>query len=99
MTFDPHPMKVLAPEKELRILTTFEEKAKLITDLGIDVLLCINFNRAFANLLPDEFVENILVKKIKVKEIEPERHKDKIMVSIFGRATPVELDFVQVTKL
>jgi riboflavin kinase/FMN adenylyltransferase len=69
MTFDPHPMKVLAPEKELRILTTFDEKAKLISDLGIDVLLCITFNKAFANLLPDEFIENILVKKIKVKEV------------------------------
>ncbi len=69
ITFEPHPMKVLAPERELRILTTFEEKAKLIKDLGIDVLLCIHFNRAFANLLPDEFIEDVLVKKIHAEEI------------------------------
>jgi riboflavin kinase/FMN adenylyltransferase len=69
MTFEPHPMKVLAPERELRILTPFEEKAKLIEDLGIDVLLCITFNREFANLLPDEFVENVLVKNIRAKEV------------------------------
>jgi riboflavin kinase/FMN adenylyltransferase len=69
MTFEPHPMKVLAPERELRILTTFEEKAKLIADLGIDVLLCIQFNRAFANLLPDEFIEDVLVRKIQAQEV------------------------------
>ena len=69
LTFDPHPMKILAPDRELRILTPFDEKAKLIEDLGIDVLLCIQFNRAFANLLPDEFIEDVLVKKIHAEEI------------------------------
>ncbi|OGW37559.1 MAG: riboflavin biosynthesis protein RibF [Nitrospirae bacterium RBG_13_39_12] len=69
ITFEPHPMKVLAPERELRILTTFEEKAKLIADTGINVLLCVNFNRKFANLLPDEFIEDVLVKKIRAREI------------------------------
>jgi riboflavin kinase/FMN adenylyltransferase len=69
MTFEPHPMKVLAPDREIRILTPFDEKAKLIADLRIDVLLCINFNRAFANLLPDEFIGDVLVKKIHVKEV------------------------------
>lgn len=34
-----------------------------------------------------------------VEEINPEKGKIKVLVSIFGRATPVELDFVQVTKL
>lgn len=34
-----------------------------------------------------------------VEEVSPEKGKIKVLVSIFGRATPVELDFVQVTKL
>ncbi len=34
-----------------------------------------------------------------VEEINPEKGKIKVLVSIFGRPTPVELDFVQVTKL
>ena len=34
-----------------------------------------------------------------VDEVNPEKGKIKVMVSIFGRSTPVELDFVQVTKL
>ena len=69
VTFEPHPMKVLAPEREIRILTTLEEKAKLIGEMGVNVLLCINFNKEFANLLPDDFIEDVLVKKINAKEI------------------------------
>ena len=34
-----------------------------------------------------------------VEEINPERNKVKVLVSIFGRETPVELDFLQVEKL
>lgn len=34
-----------------------------------------------------------------VEEVNPEKGKIKVLVSIFGRATPVELDFVQVKKL
>ncbi|MEA2606826.1 MAG: transcription termination/antitermination protein NusG, partial [Chloroflexota bacterium] len=34
-----------------------------------------------------------------VDEVNPERNKVKVLVSIFGRETPVELDFLQVEKL
>ncbi|MBE0427075.1 MAG: bifunctional riboflavin kinase/FAD synthetase [Nitrospirae bacterium] len=69
MTFEPHPVKVLAPEREIKLLTPFEEKAKIIESTGIDVLLCAAFNREFASLLPDEFIEDVLVKKINAREI------------------------------
>ncbi len=69
MTFEPHPIKVLSPERDIKLLTPFEEKVKLIENTGIDVLLCIMFDRKFANLLPDEFIEEILVNKINAKEI------------------------------
>jgi riboflavin kinase/FMN adenylyltransferase len=69
MTFEPHPVKVLSPERDIKLLTTFEEKAKIIGRLGIDVLLCVNFDINFASLKPDEFVKDILVEKLKVKAI------------------------------
>ncbi|MBM4136541.1 MAG: bifunctional riboflavin kinase/FAD synthetase [Nitrospira sp.] len=69
VTFEPHPMKVLAPEKILKILTPFEEKTKLIEETGINVLLCITFTKEFANMLPDDFIKDVLVTKIHVKEI------------------------------
>jgi len=69
MTFEPHPVKVLAPEKELKMLTTFKEKARVLDAIGIDVMLCINFTREFADLSPDAFIEDVLVKKIAAKEV------------------------------
>ena len=69
MTFDPHPMKVLAPERNMKLLITPGEKERLIESMGIDVLFYVNFTKEFSRMLPEDFIENILVEKIKVKEI------------------------------
>lgn len=69
ITFDPHPVRVLAPERGLKILTTFEDKANLISGEGIKVLISIGFSREFAKMDPDDFVGDILVDKLGVKWI------------------------------
>jgi riboflavin kinase / FMN adenylyltransferase len=69
MSFDPHPVKVLAPERNMKLLTTPEEKARLIEAMGIDVLLYVRFDREFSRMLPDDFLYDVLVGKIHVKEI------------------------------
>jgi len=69
VTFDPHPMKVLAPEKDVKLLTTPKERERLIQTMGIDVLLCITFSTEFSSLQPDDFIENIIVKKIDAKKV------------------------------
>ena len=52
MTFDPHPMKVLAPEKDIKLLITPDEKARLMEAMGIDVLLLIPFTRRICGYAP-----------------------------------------------
>ncbi len=69
MTFDPHPVKVIAPEKNVKLLTTPEEKARLIAKTGIDVLLFITFTKEFSQIAPDEFISKILVEKLNIKEV------------------------------
>jgi riboflavin kinase/FMN adenylyltransferase len=69
MSFDPHPVKVLAPERNMKLLTTPEEKARLIEAMGIKVLLCVKFDKEFSHMLPDDFIHEVLVKKIDIKEI------------------------------
>ena len=69
VTFDPHPMKVLAPERDIKLLTTPIERERLIQTMGIDVLLCIAFTTEFSLLQPNEFIENVLVKKLNVKKV------------------------------
>ena len=69
MTFDPHPIKVLAPEKDIKLLITPDEKARLMEAMGIDVLLLIPFTKEFAGMLPDTFIDEVLVKAINASEI------------------------------
>ncbi len=69
ITFNPHPVKVLAPERKLRLLTPLEEKLRLIQSTGIDAVLIIDFDREFAKVEPDDFIKDILVDRLKVKHV------------------------------
>lgn len=69
ITFDPHPVRVVAPERGLRMLTTLEEKAKSIKHHGIEVVLCINFNRELANMEARDFVKDVIVDKLMAMEV------------------------------
>ncbi len=65
-TFYPHPRLVTKPdEKNLRLLTTLEEKKQLFANLGIDHLIIYPFTKEFSELTYTEFVKQILVDKIK----------------------------------
>ncbi len=68
-TFEPHPLKVLAPERSPRLLNTFHGKMKLFAAAGIDVVICANFTRAFADQNPEDFVRKVLHEKIGVQEV------------------------------
>lgn len=70
LTFDPHPRKVLFPEqKNLKLLTTTEEKLKLMETYGIDVTVVYPFNRDFAGIDAESYVQDLLVKNLKVKHL------------------------------
>jgi riboflavin kinase/FMN adenylyltransferase len=68
-TFEPHPLKVIAPERSPRLLNTFHGKMKLFSAAGIDVVICANFTRAFADQHPDDFARTVLHEKIGAKEV------------------------------
>jgi riboflavin kinase/FMN adenylyltransferase len=70
ITFWPHPRLVLYPyEHNLRLLTTFEEKTRLLRKMGIDHLLTIPFTQAFSELSSAEFIKQILVDTIKTRKL------------------------------
>ncbi len=68
-TFEPHPLKVIAPDRSPRLLNTFHGKMKLLAEYGIDVVICANFTRVFADQNPDDFAREVLHEKIGVKEV------------------------------
>jgi riboflavin kinase/FMN adenylyltransferase len=61
VTFEPHPIKVLAPAHAPKLLTPLERKARLIEAAGIERLVVLPFTRELARLSPVEFVRDILV--------------------------------------
>jgi riboflavin kinase/FMN adenylyltransferase len=69
MTFEPHPIRVIKQNGQPPLITLYEQKAELIERTGIDVLICVPFTRAFASLSADQFIRELLVKKIGMKAI------------------------------
>jgi riboflavin kinase/FMN adenylyltransferase len=69
ITFDPHPLKVIAPERGVRLLTPFPEKARLMELFGMEVLICVHFDREFANTRPDDFIRDVIGQRIGAKEV------------------------------
>jgi riboflavin kinase/FMN adenylyltransferase len=70
LTFFPHPRMILHPEDQsLRMLTTIDEKSKLLEEIGIDHLIITPFTRDFSNLSPEEYIREILAEKIGTRRI------------------------------
>ena len=69
-TLNPHPRKVLFPEeKELFLLSTFDEKLELLNNTGVDNLIIYPFTKEFAQLSSCDFIEKILYNKLDTKQL------------------------------
>lgn len=69
LTFKPHPLEVLAPERAPRLLTSDRRREELIASLGVDELIEIPFDRTFAEQSPQEFIDHVLVRGIGATEV------------------------------
>lgn len=64
LTFDPHPMAVLRPEAAPKLLTPRGLKARLLSELGVEEMVVIEFDREFSQLTAEQFVEQVLVERL-----------------------------------
>ena len=69
ITFDPHPIQAIAPERAPKLLTDTMKKAILLKRYGMDKVLIINFTKQVACMSPEEFVSEVLVKKLDVRAV------------------------------
>lgn len=69
LTFDPHPVSVVAPQHTPRLLTTLERKAELIAALGVQELIVIPFDREFASCAATEFIDHVLVGSLAASQV------------------------------
>lgn len=68
VTFDPHPRDIINPgESGIKLLTTLQERCEILEELGIDIMLVIPFDRDFSLLSSEEFIRDIIHKKIGVR--------------------------------
>lgn len=69
LTFDPHPIKLMRPEKQLPLLTTTAQKVRLLSELALEVLIVHPFTAEFGALPARDFVQEYLVRRLGVQEV------------------------------
>ncbi|MDD5492618.1 MAG: bifunctional riboflavin kinase/FAD synthetase [bacterium] len=69
LTFDHIPREILKKNSFGVLLTTTLEKVNLIRELGIQVIVVLKFNQRLARMTPQDFVRDILVKKLGVQNL------------------------------
>lgn len=67
VTFDPHPRDIINPgQAGIKLLSSLDERSEMLSDLGVDEMVVIPFDRDFSLLTSEEFVRNIIWEKIGV---------------------------------
>ena len=69
LTFEPHPLKVLVPERAPSLILSYEDKMALLQSLGVDIVVAQRFDLQFASIAADEFVCRFLVDRLKIKKL------------------------------
>jgi riboflavin kinase/FMN adenylyltransferase len=69
LTFDPHPTRIVAPERAPRLMTTPEERCELMAQEGIESALILEFTRELSELSPDEFVRRVLADALQARAV------------------------------
>lgn len=69
LTFDPHPSRLVRPKTSSPLVISLHHRLALIEDLGVDICIVTRFNNSFAKQSAEKFVEEVLVRKLWVREI------------------------------
>ena len=69
LTFDPHPMQVLAPDRAPTLLTTLADRVELLKIHNADQVAVLKFNEQFAAMAPADFVKDVLAGQLSASTI------------------------------
>jgi riboflavin kinase/FMN adenylyltransferase len=70
LTFFPHPRMIIHPEnQDLKLITTIQERAALLEELGVDHLIITPFSRDFSNQTAEAYIRDVLVNRIGTRKI------------------------------
>lgn len=69
MTFEPHPLVLLRPDRAPARLTPWPEKLKLLEAAGVDAVIKLDTNRALLDMEAESFVQNLIVSRVRPSRI------------------------------
>lgn len=69
VTFEPHPVAVLHPERAPEMLTTLEQRLGLLEETGLDAVLVLEFTAEFARQTPEAFVRSVFVDALHARAV------------------------------
>jgi riboflavin kinase/FMN adenylyltransferase len=69
LTFDPHPLEILHPAALPKLIMPFGVKRDVIEGLGVGELVVIPFDREFAQLSAEDFVQQILIERLGAERV------------------------------
>ena len=69
ITFEPHPLAVVAPDRMPKQILTIAQKEELLREMDVDALLIVPFTHEFSRWTADRFIEEFLVRALRVAEV------------------------------
>ncbi len=69
ITFHPHPLSIVAPDRVPKQILTLSQKEELLRDMGVDALLIVPFSHEFSRWTADRFIQEFLVNALDAKEV------------------------------
>jgi riboflavin kinase/FMN adenylyltransferase len=69
ITFHPHPLSIVAPDRVPKQILTLAQKEELLRAMGVDALLVVPFTHEFSRWTADRFIEEFLVGALRVVEV------------------------------
>ena len=65
LTFEPHPLSVLAPDRKPKLILAHKDKMQLLQGFGVDIVAVQHFDLAFAKISAEDFVSELLTRRLK----------------------------------
>ena len=69
LTFDPHPARVLAPERAPKLISTIAQRLRRMESEGVEAAMLLAFSRELARLSPEEFARTVLAEKLHARVV------------------------------
>ncbi len=69
LTFDPHPLQVVSPERAPKLMTTPLERCEFLREEGMDEVLILPFDASTAKIAPEAFIREIVAARLQARAV------------------------------